>query len=368
MRYMAILQPKLLPRANDSRLMALCSPLLAIGLTLLSGAALFALLGHHPLDALYCFFVLPLLDTYGWTELGVKTAPLLLCAVGLLFCFKAKVWNIGAEGQFIAGALGGGYAALQLMHLEGFWVLPLVVIVGAMCGLLWAGLAAWLLTRFAANEILTTIMLNYIALHALLYAVHGPLMDPQGYQFPESELFSDAVLLPVLFDGYRLNVSILLGLLCVAVVWTLSVRTLFGYQIAVLGHSRKAAGYAGFEQGRLVWAVLLFSGACAGLAGVTEVTGAVGQLTPYIAPGYGYTAIIVVFLGRMHPLGIVLASMLLALTYLGGEMAQMELGLPKSITGLFQGLLLFFVLACDLLIRYRIVFKPAPSREQESPL
>ncbi|MCG8610628.1 MAG: ABC transporter permease [Pseudomonadales bacterium] len=331
------------------------SPILAIVLTLLSGAVLFAVLGHPPLHALYTFFVAPLEDVYGWTELGVKVAPLLLCAMGLMLCFKAKVWNIGAEGQFILGGLGGGYIALELLQVESFWVLPAVIIFGSLCGLLWAGLAALLKTRFGANEILTTIMLNYIALNALLYAVHGPLKDPEGYNFPESALFSDSALLPAVLDDYRLNISIWFGLIAVAVIWTLMSRTLIGFQISVLGEDRAAARFAGFNEKRLVWVVLLVSGGLAGLAGVSEVAGPVGQLNPYIAPGYGYAAIIVVFLGRMMPIGIVLASVLLALTFMGGEMAQMELTLPKSLTGLFQGMLLFYLLACDLLISYRVV-------------
>ena len=345
-------------RPADSQLMGYISPLLAILFTLISGALLFASLGQDPLHALYTFFVLPLVDVYGWTELGTKVAPILLCAMGLMLCFKAKIWNIGAEGQFILGGLGGGYIALELLEAEGFWVLPAVLLFGSLCGLMWGALAALLKTRFGANEILTTIMLNYIALNWLLYGVHGPLKDPEGFNFPESALFSEFATLPVLLDDYRLNISIFFALFAVAAIWTLMSRSLFGFQISVLGEDKAAARFAGFKEKRLTWLVLLACGALAGLAGVSEVTGTVSQLTPYISPGYGYAAIIVVFLGRMHPAGIVLASMLLALTYMGGEMAQMDLALPKSLTGLFQGMLLFYLLACDLLISYRIVKRP----------
>ena len=342
-------------RPSDSQTMSYLSPLLAIMLTLLSGALLFTAMGKDPLASLYTFFVSPLSDLYGWTELGTKAGPLLLCAMGLMLCFKAKIWNIGAEGQFILGGLGGGYIALELLEAEGFWVLPTVLFFGAVCGMAWAGLAALLKTKFNANEILTTIMLNYIALNWLLYGVHGPLKDPQGFNFPESAIFSEAATLPVLFDDYRLNISIFFALFAMVAIWTLMSRSMVGFQIAVLGEDKSAAAFAGFKANRLTWLALLACGALAGLAGVSEVTGTVGQLTPYISPGYGYAAIIVAFLGRMHPLGILFASMLLALTYMGGEMAQMDLGLPKSLTGLFQGMLLFYLLACDLLISYRIV-------------
>lgn len=350
-------------RASDSGVMSVLSPLLAIVLTLITGAAVFASLGHAPGDALHTFFILPLSDVYGWTELGVKVGPLLLCAMGLVLCFKAKIWNIGAEGQFIVGALGGGYLALSLSAVESAWVLPAVLCFGSACGLAWAALAAFLKTRFSANEILTTIMLNYIALNLLFFAVHGPLKDPDGYSFPESALFSDFAMLPLLSDDYRLNISVFFALAAVAVVWTLMSRTFIGFQIAVLGEDTSAARFAGFKEKRLVWFSLLVCGALAGLAGVSEVSGPIGQLNPYVSPGYGYTAIIVVFLGRMHPLGIVGASMLLALTYMGGEMAQMDLSLPKSITGLFQGMLLFYLLACDFLIGYRFVGSRGHLRE-----
>jgi simple sugar transport system permease protein len=344
-------------RPSDSKTMAYLSPVLAILLTLISGGLLFASLGKDPLEALHVFFIAPLTDLYGWTELFTKVAPLLLCAMGLTLCFKAKIWNIGAEGQFILGGLGGGYLALELMNVESGMVLPAVLFFGALCGLLWASLAALLKTRFGANEILTTIMLNYIALNWLLYGVHGPLKDPEGFNFPESAMFSEFATLPLVFEDYRLNISIYFALFAVAVIWALMSKTLVGFQIAVMGEDHAAARFAGFKEKHLTWFALLGCGALAGLAGVSEVVGPVGQLTPYISPGYGYTAIIVVFLGRMHPVGILLASMLLALTYMGGEMAQMDLALPKSLTGLFQGMLLFYLLACDLLISYRIIRK-----------
>ena len=254
-------------RASDSGVMSVLSPVLAIVLTLVTGAAVFASLGHAPAEALHTFFVLPLSDVYGWTELGVKVGPLLLCAMGLVLCFKAKIWNIGAEGQFIVGALGGGYLALSLSSVESVWVLPAVLCFGSVCGLAWAALAAFLKTRFAANEILTTIMLNYIALNLLFFAVHGPLKDPDGYSFPESALFSDFAMLPLLSDDYRLNISVFFALAAVAVVWTLMSRTFIGFQISVLGEDASAARFAGFKEKRLVWFSLLLCGALAGLAG-----------------------------------------------------------------------------------------------------
>ena len=343
------------------------SPLLAVALTLVTGGILFSLLGHSPLSSLYTFLITPVSDLYGLSELVVKVTPLLLCATGLTLCFRAKLWNIGAEGQFVFGALVGGAVSLQLDGSNPVWALPTVIASGALAGMLWAGIAALLLTRFRAHEILTTIMLNYIAIQLLLWAVHGPLKNPEGFNFPESALFPASTMLPALFSGYRITIAILIGIFMLAVVWVILARTLLGFQIRVMGENRTAARFAGFPQVRLIWILLLFSGGMAGLAGISETHGPVGQLTTNLALGYGYTAIIIVFMGRMHPVGVLLASILLGLTYLGGETAQVDLGLPKSITGVFQGMLLFYLLACDLLITHRIVLNPRTGSASNTP-
>ena len=232
---------KLEKRPSDSKVMAYLSPVIAITLTLIAGGILFYALGEDPFEALYTFFISPLSDVYGWTELGIKVAPLLSCAMGLTLCFKAKIWNIGAEGQFIMGALGGGYVSLQFLDAESSWVLVPILLAGTASGLLWAAIAAYLKTKFKANEILTTIMLNYIALNALLYGVHGPLKDPDGFNFPQSALFSDAALLPAFSDDYRLNISLLFGLFALVAIWTVMARSWVGYQIQVLGEDAAAA-------------------------------------------------------------------------------------------------------------------------------
>jgi general nucleoside transport system permease protein len=345
---------KLEARGQDSRLISYLSPLLAGGLTLLAGSILFVVLGKDPLETLYTFFILPISDVYGLSELGVKAAPILLCATGLAICFRANVWNIGAEGQLLLGGLTGSWAALQFLDVEGSWVLPTVLAAGALGGLFWAAIPALLKTRFNTNEILSTIMLNYIGLNILLHAIHGPLKDPSGYNFPESALFSESATLPILIEGTRIHLGIMFALLAVVVVWVFLSKTFVGFQISVLGKDTTAAKFAGFKEKKLVWLSLCVCGALAGLAGASEVTGPIGQLIPHISPGYGYAAIIVAFLGRLHPIGILLASLLMALLYMGGEMVQIEMGLPLALTGLFQGMLLFFLLACDVLIGYKI--------------
>ena len=344
------------PRETASSVMSVVSPVIAGILTLLTGALLFYVLGEPPGKTLYTFFIAPISTLYGLSELTVKATPILMCAIGLALCYRANVWNIGAEGQLLIGALIGGYAALTLGNSTSFWALPLTLGIGIFGGLCWASIPAVLKIYFNTNEILTTIMLNYVALNLLLFAIHGPLKDPHGYNFPESALFSDNVLLPTLFDALRMHIGFFIGIFLIILLWIGVTKTLVGFQITALGKDDKASRFAGFNKKALTWLVFLMSGGLAGLAGAIEVTGPIGQLIPHISPGYGYAAIVVVFLGRLHPVGIFLASLLMALLYLGGEMVQIELGLPLALTGLFQGILLFFLLSCDVLITYRISF------------
>jgi len=343
---------RLEPRGEPSLLWQLAAPLLAVLSAAATALLLFQWLGA-PLGAtLEAYFLDPVSTRDGWSELLLKATPLALCSTGLLLCFRAGIWNIGAEGQFVVGALFGGAVVLTLPEDLGALVLAAALVAGAAAGIGWALLAAWLRTAFGANEILTTIMLNYVAVHLLAYAVHGPLMDPDGFNFPESALFPDAGLLPTLGDG-RLTVAVVAAVVAVAAVFWLAERTLFGYRLRLLGAEPAAAAFAGVSVRRMTWIALAISGGLAGFAGVAEVTGPVGQLTPHVAFGYGYAAIIVAFLGRLHPLGVVPASLLMALTYLGGENLQISAGLPLSVTYLVQGLLLFYLLAFEVLATHR---------------
>jgi general nucleoside transport system permease protein len=347
----------LVPRAEPARTMQWASPLLAIVLTLLAGALLFALMGQDPLQGLKVFLWDPLATRRGWSELGLKATPLILCAVGLAVCFRANVWNIGAEGQLIAGAIaGGGIALLATRDSSGAFVAA-VLAAAALGGAAWAAITAWLRDRYHANEILVSLMLVYVAQLLLAWLVQGPWKDPEGFGFPQSKLFESAARMPIVLAGTRLNIGFALALAAVAAVWLMLGRMVIGFQLKVAGLAPLAARYAGFSERRLLWFALLLSGALAGLAGGIEAAGPIGQLTPTISPGYGFAAIIVAFVGRLHPVGIVFASFVMALFYIGGELAQSRLGLPSALTGVYQGLLLFFLLACDTLILYRPVWR-----------
>ncbi len=348
--------PSLVKRQAPSKAMIYFSPILAIFLTLFSSVFLFLIMGVSPLSALYAFFIEPISTIYGLTELAVKATPLILIGVALSLGFRAGVWNIGAEGQLILGGICGGATALFFYEKTGFYIVPLILIAGVVGGMLWAGIVAFLRTKFNANEILTSLMLSYVASLLLNLLVHGVLKDPDGYNFPESRLFDDSALLPILLDETRLHIGFIIALLAVGIGWILLSRTLLGYQIKVTGDAPDAGKHAGFNQSKIIWTTLLISGGVAGLAGAIEVSGPIGQLLPTISPGYGFTAIIVAYVGRLHPVGVLFAALLLALTYLGGETAQINLNLPIAVTGVFQGLLLFFLLASDVLIHYSVQF------------
>ncbi len=345
---------KLEARGQRSRPMVYLTPVLAIVLTLIAGTIMFAWLGYPPLQALEAYFIKPVSSAYGVSELLVKATPLALIGVGLAIGFRANVWNIGAEGQLTIGAIFAGGIALAFYEVDSPFILPLMIVAGLLGGLLWAAIPAYLRVRFNANEILTSLMLTYVAILILSYLVHGPWRDPDGLNFPESRIFSDSAVLPVILEGTRLHLGAVFALLAVVAGWVFISRTLVGFQVRVIGLSPMAADYAGFSQKKIIWLTLLLSGALAGLAGMIEVSGPIGQLLPTISPGYGFTAIIVAFLGRLHPLGIMIAALLMALTYLGGEVAQIDMNLPLAITGVFQGMILFFLLAVDVLINYRI--------------
>ncbi|NMM43969.1 ABC transporter permease [Rhodospirillaceae bacterium KN72] len=350
-------------RLEVSRFWLYATPVLAVGLTILSGAVMFAALGFDPLEALHAYFILPISDLYGLSELTVKATPLAMIAVGLALGFRGNVWNIGAEGQLILGAITGGGVALAFYGVEGPWLLPLMLLGGMVGGAFWAAIPAFLKVRFNANEILVSLMLTYVAGLLLVYLVTGPWKDPMGFGFPQSRLFHDSATLPTLFENSRMHIGFPIALFAVVVSWFVVSRTLIGFQIKVVGLTPPAAGYAGFSSSKVVWVTLLTTGALAGLAGVIEVSGPIGQLTPSISPGYGFTAIIVAFLGRLHPVGILLAALLMALSYIGGETAQIVMRLPLAVTGVFQGMLLFFLLASDVLAHYRIRFGSRRSEE-----
>ncbi|MBP8216683.1 MAG: ABC transporter permease [Thauera sp.] len=341
-------------RAEPSRLMSFLSPLLAVVLMLAGGVLVFSVLGKDPVEGFRIFFLNPVKDLYGVSELLLKATPLMLCAVGLAIGFRANVWNIGAEGQFMLGAVAATGVALYFEGSESGLLLPAMIVAGAAGGAAWAAIPALLRTRFNANEILVSLMLVYVAQLFVSWLVFGPWKDPDGFNFPQTKMFGDAALMPVLLEGTRLHLGFALAIAVLVAGYAFMNRSFAGFRMRVAGEAPDAARYAGFSATRMIWVGLLLGGAAAGLAGMGEVAGPMGQLTDKVGSGYGFAAIIVAFVGRLNAFGILLASLLMALLYIGGEQAQQYLNLPSSISMVFQGMLLFFLLGSDVFIHYRL--------------
>ncbi len=346
-------------RPQPSRRWVYLSPLLAVVVTMLAGGALFAALGKNPVEAIATIFWEPLFGEFAFyyrPQLLVKGAPLVLIAIGLSLGFRAGVWNIGAEGQYIIGALSGAGVALAFYPLDAWMVFPLMVMAGALGGWAWGMIPAILKLRFGTNEILVSLMLVYVAEQLLAAMALGPMKNPDGMGFPGSRNLQDypAAHNADLIAGSGLHWGVVAALIAVIAAYVLLGRHVLGYQIRLSGEAPRAARFAGVKPGLLTVFCLGISGGLAGLAGMFEVSGPAGQVSIDFNVGYGFTAIIVAFLGRLHPVGIALAGLLMALTYIGGEIAQGNLGLPAAAIQMFQGMLLFFLLALDVLTNYRL--------------
>ena len=348
-------------RPSPSRTWASVTPILAVVLTMVAGGILFAFLGKNPSEAIRTIFWDPVFGEFAFYYRGqllVKAAPLILIAVGLSLGFRAGIWNIGAEGQYIIGAICAAGTGLAFYPSTSFLIFPAMIIAGALGGWLWAMIPAILKTKFGTNEILVSLMLVYVAEAILASVSSGLLRNPDGMGFPGSRNFKD---FPAAHNNYIIESAgihwgVLAAIIAVIFAYVLLSKHLLGFQIRLTGESPKAARFAGVNPTLLIVVCLGISGALAGLAGMFEVSGPAGQITIDFNSGYGFTAIIVAFLGRLNPIGILLAGLLMALTYIGGEAAQSTLGLPAAAVQLLQGMLLFFLLAVDVLSNYRIRF------------
>ncbi len=348
------MQLRLEKRPEPSKLLQVATPVAAVLLTMVLGAVIFTVLGYDGLGAVREIFVSPLAISYKWQDLAVKAAPLIIIAVGLSIAYRANVWNIGAEGQYIVGAICGTGIGILTNDMTGWWIMPLMMLAGAAGGAAYAAVPALLRVRFNVNEILTTLMLTYASVYLLNYLLSGPFKSPTSMGQPQTVLLSADQTLPYIIPGTIVQLNAPLAIVVALAVWLVFSRFVFGFQIRVVGSAPNAARYGGFSADRTIWLAMLISGGLAGFAGILEVMGPVGRLILQFPANYGFTAIIVAFLGRLHPLGAVLAGIMIAITFVGGEMAQITIKLPFAAVGIFQAMMLFLILASDILVRYRI--------------
>ena len=344
---------KLEKRRAPSMAMLVVTPVVSVLVTMLIGIVVFDLLGIDGLKAVTDIFLTPLLTSYKWQDVAVKAAPLIIIALGLSVANRAQVWNIGAEGQYIIGALCATGVGLAFGTVGGPLVVALMVASGVLGGAAWAAVPAGLRTRFGVNEILTSLMLTYVAGHVLSYLVGGPWKDPEGRNFPVTAPLADSQTLPVLGTS-TVHLGVLVAVILPFVFWYLMSRSVFGFQVRVVGSAPNAARHGGFDGKQTIWLAMIISGGMAGLAGSLEFTGVLHKMDLGFPSGYGFTAIIVCFLGRLNPIGCLIAGIVLAVTYVGGQMAQTSVKIPNSTAGIFQAMMLFFILASDILVRYRI--------------
>jgi simple sugar transport system permease protein len=289
--------------------------------------------------------------TFGITETLVKAIPLMLCGLGVSLAYRIQVWNIGAEGQFIVGAVAATAVTIYLPQL-GWLTLPAMFLAGAAAGALWGFFTAWPKVKFQVNELIISLMLNYIAILVLNYVVFGPWKDPKGFNFPGTPPFTDAQSLPA-FGDTRLHFGLIIGLVAIALAAVFVQRTRWGYELRLIGANPEAAKHAGININGHIVLVMLLSGGLAGIAGFSEVSGVAHRLMYGISPGYGYTAIIVAWIARLNPWGIVVSSVLFGGLIVGGYSVQ-TLGLPSSISSLLQGAVLFFLIAGSIFGKVRL--------------
>ena len=347
------------PRDTSSKNWFIIGPVLSIFFTIIFGLLIFTFLGYSPLETLYQIFISPFSRIDRISDIFVKACPLIIIGTGLMLCFRANVWNIGAEGQFIIGALLAGSIALLFPNIETKFFMLVTIFIGFIGGAFWAFIPAILKTKLNVNEILVSLMLVYVAILFIDFMVRGPLRDPMSLGFPLSKSYPEGALInkiPFPGIGYigQLHYGFLFVLILIPIIWVFMNKTLGGFKIIVSGSAPKAAKFAGFKQNSITIIVLLLSGGLAGVAGVIEVSANIGQLQPEVSFGYGFTAIIVAFLGRLNPIGILFAGIMIATVKLGADNAQISMGIPKNVTGLFEGILLFFLLTGETLQKYKI--------------
>ena len=340
-------------RLNPSIAMNVAVPLLSLVAALVVGAVFLSLTGRDPAEVYEAMFKGALGSRYGLSETIVKAIPLMLCALGISAAFRMQLWNIGAEGQFYMGAFAASWLPLTFPHLPAVVMLPGMLLLGSAAGGLWGLIPAVLRARWKVNEIITTLMLNYVAILWVDFLVYGPWKDPKGFNFPLSAKFPAAAALPAIGDS-RIHMGLFLALLLAVLFWILFEKSRWGYEVKVIGASESAARYAGMNISRNIFQVMVLSGAICGLAGMAEVSGIVGRLQPGLSPGYGYTAIIVAWISKLHPAAILIVAILFGALQVGGFFVQ-TMGVPASVSSMLQGAVLFFVVGGEFLTKYRIV-------------
>ncbi|MBM4428928.1 MAG: ABC transporter permease [Chloroflexi bacterium] len=358
-------------RLTPSRLLTGLTLLLSLILSLIVGGMLLRAVGADPIKAYRAMLLGALGSKYSLSETLVKAIPLMLCGLGISVAFRMRFWNIGAEGQLAMGGIAAAGIALfvppRFPGLSAWQLLPMIVAGGFAAGALWGLIPALLKAYIGVNEIITSLMLNYVAILLVEYLFYGPWKDPKGYGFPGTAEFPPAAWLPRL-PGTRVHLGLVFALLAAGFIWLVLARTKWGYEIRVIGENPRAASYAGISIVRNVVLIMCLSGGLAGLAGAAEVTAIARRLTKGLTVGYGFTAIIVAWLAKLNPLAVLVVAFFLAALLVGGDQIQITMGLPAAVALILQGAILFFMLGGEMFRQYDIVVgrKPTASPEEKT--
>ncbi len=343
-------------RLETPRHIQLLIPFVSIAASLIFVGILLMVFGINPIEAYETMIRRAFGTKFGLTELFVKTAPIILTGLAVTIPLRAGLWNIGAEGQLYMGAFAASVVALYFsVPSLLFLVLPLMALIALFGGMLWASIPAILKAKFNLNEIISTLLLNYVAIYWVEYLVYGPMRGKEVYNFPYSDLFNDYAILPRFF-GTRFHIGVIIAFFIAIIIYILLTKTSYGFAVKVVGANPKAAEYAGINRKGVIISAMLIGGAIAGFAGMMEVSGLHLRLRSAVSPGYGYTGIPVALLAKGNPLAVIVAAFLFGLLYVGGSAMQTTYGIPVAIVDVFQALVVLFIIGGDFFTKYRIVF------------
>ncbi len=350
-------------RLETPKIVYIMIPVASILASLLFVGILLLAIGVNPIEAYGVMLVRAFGTKFGITELFVKTAPIVLTGLAVSIPLRAGLWNIGAEGQLYMGAFAASFVALYF-H-PPIIVLPLMVILGMLAGMAWAAVPGILKAKFDLNEIISTLLLNYVAIYWVEFLVYGPMRGKEVYNFPYSDLFPDYAILPRFF-GTRFHAGVVVSFLIAIAIYVLVTKTSYGFAVKVVGSNPKAAEFAGISRRKIIISTMLIGGAIAGFAGMMEVSGLHLRLRAAISPGYGYTGIPVALLARGNPLFVIAAAFLFGLLYVGGSAMQTTFGIPVAIVDVFQALVVLFIIGGDFFTRYSISFGKKVEKDDRS--
>lgn len=349
------------PRQSTSRAFAIVIPVLSAVVSLAFAAIPLLAAGANPMIAYAEMFKGVFGSVFAISEMLTRATPLIFTGLAAALAFRARLWNIGAEGQLYLGAMAAVAIGSGFLDISGILLLPLIIVLGAAVGAVGMAAPTYLKVRFGADEVVTTLLLNFIIIIFLQMMLEGPLQDPMGLGWPQSAPVLDQGMLPPLMDRMRVHSGLLIALVLAAIAQFMLVRSVWGFKLRAVGENAAAARHAGINVNRSLFSVALISGGLAGLAGVSEVAGLKGYLTADLSPGFGYTGIVVAMLAGLSPAGVVVAALFIASVFVGADSMSRAMGVSSFLADLIVSVSLLCVLVGGFISRYRVIWSRSGS-------